>query len=541
VTTVQEFIGQGSRQSPLNIYTDSPGLEASLVKSSGAVDLDYLILKDVHASGGAIFNATNCLDEGNNMGWNITAIEIWDFYWVSNGGDWEDLDHWSNVSGGAPYYADVPSQFDNVFFDAASFTLNDQQVTCNDPVSMRDLNCTGVEFNPTFQAGYGDKLSIYGNVNFTEGMQKAINNIDFLGTGDYTVYLGENGSVSYPSFWGGGSWTLESDVTCATFKLLDGTVDLNDHDVHCTFNFEEGNFNASTYFLGTGEIHCNNFTIQSDDATVNSEQAQIFVSNNFSGNEFAYHTLTLEGEGTILGSTTFEFLEFAPGVLAQIEAGTTQTVNQAIMAAGTPDQPINISSDVEGEAGLLSQASGTVEGSYLVLKDSHAIGGATFNAAQSIDNGNNLGWNITEIAPQNFYWVGGTGDWSDAGNHWASTSGGSSFYSFPPGVLDNVFFDENSFSAAGQTVTIDADAVNFHDMDWSMATNNPHLEGFGKAMNVYGSLEFSSSMSSNVSDFNFLSGESEIFDPGYVDSPGLNSHLNFSGGGSWTLQSGLTV
>ena len=54
------------------------------------------------------------------------------------------------------------------------------------------------------------------------------------------------------------------------------------------------------------------------------------------------------------------------------------------------------------------------------------------------------------------YWVGGTGNWSDT-SHWSTSSGGSGGASVPTSS-DAVFFDANSFSAAGQTVTVDTDA-----------------------------------------------------------------------------------
>ena len=40
-----------------------------------------------------------------------------DYFWVGNGGDWSDLAHWSNVSGGAGNaYGTLPTTADNVFF-----------------------------------------------------------------------------------------------------------------------------------------------------------------------------------------------------------------------------------------------------------------------------------------------------------------------------------------------------------------------------------------------------------------------------------------
>ncbi|WP_338790965.1 T9SS type A sorting domain-containing protein [Bernardetia sp. MNP-M8] len=57
-----------------------------------------------------------------------------------------------------------------------------------------------------------------------------------------------------------------------------------------------------------------------------------------------------------------------------------------------------------------------------------------------------------------FYWVGGSGNWSDFATHWATTSGGATFQTNAPTAADNVFFDVNS-GAAGYTVTLDIAAL----------------------------------------------------------------------------------
>lgn len=64
----------------------------------------------------------------------------------------------------------------------------------------------------------------------------------------------------------------------------------------------------------------------------------------------------------------------------------------------------------------------------------------------------------SSLQAANYYWVGGSGSWSDAQNHWATSSGGTNFHSSLPTFLDDVFFDENSFTGNSQTVTIDVDA-----------------------------------------------------------------------------------
>lgn len=53
-----------------------------------------------------------------------------------------------------------------------------------------------------------------------------------------------------------------------------------------------------------------------------------------------------------------------------------------------------------------------------------------------------------------YYWVGGQGNWSDFSNHWATTSGGSTFHTTIPSLVDDVYFDTDSYSI-GDTVFID--------------------------------------------------------------------------------------
>lgn len=58
------------------------------------------------------------------------------------------------------------------------------------------------------------------------------------------------------------------------------------------------------------------------------------------------------------------------------------------------------------------------------------------------------------------YWVGGTGNWTDATNHWSDSSGGSPNASFKPTSSDDVFFDEHSNESGdgNYTVTINSTA-----------------------------------------------------------------------------------
>src|ERR1700751_5292381 len=68
------------------------------------------------------------------------------------------------------------------------------------------------------------------------------------------------------------------------------------------------------------------------------------------------------------------------------------------------------------------------------------------------------------LSATDLYWVGGNGSWSNTA-HWSASSGGASC-SCTPTASDNVYFDANSFSANGQSVTIDV-VAHCDSMNWS--------------------------------------------------------------------------
>jgi hypothetical protein len=136
----------------------------------------------------------------------------------------------------------------------------------------------------------------------------------------------------------------------------------------------------------------------------------------------------------------------------------------------------------------------------------------------------------------NYFWVGGSGSWSDYSAHWATTSGGSVFHTQVPQSTDNVFFDANSFATAGQTVIVDQPIVQCANMNWSGVTNLPTFAGdYANTLKIYGSLTLASNM-----DFTFegpISFEATTAGKTITTyNKFINSSLSFNGiGGAWTL------
>ena len=137
-----------------------------------------------------------------------------------------------------------------------------------------------------------------------------------------------------------------------------------------------------------------------------------------------------------------------------------------------------------------------------------------------------------------YFWIGGTGSWSDI-NHWATTSGGVINYFQVPTPFDDVIFDANSFLTADHVVTVDAQNSVCRDMTWTNAGNTPTFTG-SYTIRIYGSLTLIPAMNWNYNG----SVSFESTTPGKtITTAGKNfASVSFQGvGGGWSLNDELNI
>jgi hypothetical protein len=157
---------------------------------------------------------------------------------------------------------------------------------------------------------------------------------------------------------------------------------------------------------------------------------------------------------------------------------------------------------------------------------------------------------VNYTAPADCYWVGGTGSWSDATNHWATTDGGSAGVGNEPDATSNVHF--TSLSGTAPTVTVDTTA-NCNNMTWSGVLGAPvklqnKAGGYQNSLNIYGSLILQTGMSFSVGyangklNFKSTTTGKTITTNGVSIQTGGFGGMNFDGvGGEWTLQDNLST
>ena len=133
-----------------------------------------------------------------------------------------------------------------------------------------------------------------------------------------------------------------------------------------------------------------------------------------------------------------------------------------------------------------------------------------------------------------YYWVGGTGNWSDI-NRWSLTNGGAGGAGVP-GVNDNTFFTNNSFSSPNQTVTLNIANANCNDMTWTVSANSPNFASSSSAnnLNIYGNLAMVSTQGTWTTSMNVYFMGTGVKT---INSGGKSfGSVYFAGTGTWSNQ-----
>ncbi len=423
--TVSTLNANGTCTAYIVIRALTAGTRSTIRKTSGTIDVDFVQLKDQAATGGAVFTATNAVNQGNNIGWIINASAPRNLYWIGGSGNWSDLNHWAFSSGGAGPQC-PPTFQDNVFFDANSFSAAGQTVTLDGQAYCNDMDWTGVSNNPTFTGISTNELHIFGSLTFAAAMNRTyLGKTYFESTSaGNTITMAGQTFNQYIYFNGlGGEWTLLDALNSSTWvNLVSGTLNTNGNRMTVGALYASANnpmtlnlgasivtitgstfawwINNTMFVLNAGTSlirftassapdirYANNLTFYDVEFTAPNAIANIISSNNNT-----FHSVIFYGDGAISGNHTFADISFSPGHTYTFAAGSTQTFTNSFKAFGTGGFPIEIESTIAGVQANFVMASGTVCATFLFIRDNNAGGGASWFAENSTNNGNISGW-----------------------------------------------------------------------------------------------------------------------------------------------------
>lgn len=510
-----------------NLYTNSECYEKTSIignngialinKTSGIVDTYYTYIKNISASGGAVFNAYNSYDLGGNSGWNFTTAAPRTLYWVDGTGDWGDTTNWSLSSGG-PSGECPPSSVDNVIIDQNSgncdtINLNVNSNDCHDITWIKNNSCP-----VTMKGG---PLNVYGSMNFDNYVDYIVTLTRFCSSD-----LGETvktGNILFKNnvfFNGFGGWTLMDSLKVKeSVRFVRGHLNTNDQYVSLSY-FVSDMLKERTLTLGSSIIDVwksdtswvmalDSMAITPgtshirlhDSLAVMKNFGQPAITNYYHNVSFlhphgqtrlesdvnGYNKVEYKGNALIKGYGIFDSLLFAPDRIYELRRGEEQQINNYFRAHGGCLGWITImSDDIDEQASILS-SSADISVDRVVMRQVKGIGSANFLATNSSDQGENTGWTFTTPTGVDHYWVGGSGNWGDT-THWSYTSGGPGGACLPT-PFDDVYFDANSFQNIYDSVNLDVFNAHCHDMDWTGATNQPVLKSKkDKPLRIYGSL-----------------------------------------------------
>ncbi|GLR20150.1 T9SS type A sorting domain-containing protein [Portibacter lacus] len=449
----------------------------------------------------------------------VSLLQGQDYFWVGNEGNWSDLNHWATSSGGSTLHAELPGASDNVIFDENSFTTERQEVQLDlDSMYCRNLVIKDMTLSPKMlSSNYYNTVFIHGDIEMSGNHFWGVSQNYLLGDGEINIKVSQeqfSGTLHISPEDSLTQINLLGDFIVNSLQLYNGKLELHGFNLH-THEIRIGTptVDGSPFInFGNSDIRASRFIVNSNGRLdAGSSQITIFEragsgTNLFFGDGNHFNHVTFDGKiDRVLGNNYFEEFRVEPSTTLTLENGDVQTAKQ-FHFEGTSSGPISILSRAEGEAGTLHQEAGVVNGNYLIIKDNMAAGGATFNAFNSIDNGNVSGWNVEVTAPNNYYWIGGEGEWSDL-DHWSKTSGGSPDHIELPSAIDNVIFDEKSVQEEAVVINIDLDAIFFNNFSTAGLKPGTTLQvksGSEGELGIYGDVHHGKDVILNMRQVNFL-------------------------------------
>ena len=567
----------------INISAGQGGV-ATIAHNNGDINISFVSLRSIEAesNSGYGFYAWHSIDNGDNSGCNISSNSR-DMFWINSTGYWSDTTHW--ISSPADENADcVPILYDDVTFNNASFDGNDTVIADIENIQCNNMKWIGSQ-SPVFgNSSSNSTLTVHGSLEFSEYMENQYNGkVVFRDSLGGKTIKTSNKIFNNDLFFEGnnGAWSIiDSLMVEGSIYFNRGNLNTNSHFIRCNSFHSDSAFDRNIN-LGNSYLKLtknspsyawslNNENLQFEAGNSNIELEYINSSfYNYGGDTISFynilfskeiglarlytycdiyakfHKVDFRSNGLIYSSNSFDTLSFYPGNNYDLPNGHTQTINNEIFPTGNCNGPIVIESSKNGTQAFINKLADTLNVMNTAIRDIAVSGGATFIAQNSVDLGNNTGWDTIQVSTAGkLYWVDGSGDWSDQA-HWSTTSGGTGGECIPT-PYDTVIFNQNSFSDIGQYVNIDLNNALVHNMDWSTAGFMPEFSGnySGTNLRIFGSLTLNPEMSFTFPGQIFF----EANNPGQTITTNnlklhnSNNNITFDGiGGEWMLMDSLLL
>lgn len=496
------------------LKTINVGANASITKTGFATfESNNISVTDVDAVAPAIYNIS-LSDLNNSTGWVVTPPV---FYWINDGGNWNDPNHWSFASGGLPSGC-IPDSTSSVFFDANSFTLANEIVLVDDSAFFAYMdwsaitNAQSLVLDSSLYA-HGDivlnaNLTVDKNVvsssfRIKSNSQLTTNNATI--NCDFAIVMNDNTN----------SFNLVDDFvnsTATNLLLFNGKINTQGNKVVTgsiiTINNAASGADQREISFGASDITLYGEFKALGDTVLNLLPG---TSNLFIGDTIKTNALITEGKDfynvtlgfpnnsspqRVAGNNTFNKLKILPGSYVFLKDGDTQTINDSLIMKGNCIDSIFISSlDTTTFTPSIIDKTGT----DVVLECLNVSGitnsGAQLTAYFSTDITDNVNWNFDAAPPIT-----------------TSFQPDSLLSSFCFGQL--VYFDNNSSPFSG--------TINDLTFEWTVGDGSLPIEeltSLVEAKQISSQFDYTQTAGTSSDALSPLTGWTEIADPQGIFDP----------------------
>ena len=444
-----------------SIYCSNEGqLTYINAPATAVIDVSRVVLNDISASGGANFIAIDSYDDGNNPGWDIQSYTGTNLYWVGGAGNWDDINHWADTSGGNGGYC-VPGPNDNVFFDVNSgFTSSSNIVRLNVTGYTKNITFNGSVVVPRFLKtnNTSPTLNIYGSSEWQENMTAIdINIVNYkntntpktiksngvaLGTLSIEVNLMEESEISLLDdldiggrvYHTAGTFTTNSynvkifseyrAVSSTSPKILNlgaSTITLNSNSASFRTNISDITINAGTSTIVFTQLYTSTLSVLGLYPNSNQTFYNVLFEKEGSlgyesANNVTYNRVEFFGNGQLYGSSTINDLVFNTQKTYILQQNVNQNVTNLILG-GTPCATTTIKSSSETIQARLNVTGDKTNFNFVTIGGINSVGKTLYFGAQSSNLGNNSGMFFEPYDPGGYEILGN--DWL---NHVVNTN-----------------------------------------------------------------------------------------------------------------------
>lgn len=476
-----------------------------------------------------------------------------DRYWVGGTGSWDNTagTKWSTTSGGAGGAA-VPTEFDDVFFDANSTGTITVSDFLSPPASAKTINFTG--FTGTFVGSQNSVLVMYGNVTLVSGMTFSNNGSwSFLANATF-ISAGKNiGQIAVSS---GAVVTLGDALTATSssqsqITIFEGTFDTANYAVTTRRLLYSSSSTSGVFEFGSSTItltrrgegitfsKTTNLTVNpgTSNIVLNNDIASIAITGSATFYNVSFTSTIIESSPrAISGTLTFNNLTLtadSTGGLTEYVITGDQTITGTLTCSGGSILKRGFLSSVSGATLTVANMSAD---NCDFLNITIAGGAAPTTPANAGDCGGNSG--IVFPAAKTVYRVGTSNTWGGSSS-WATSSGGAGSDNNFPLPQDTAIVD-NSTPSAGAAISFSTRAnVGFFDA----STRTSSMSVTVGTTRVYGSFRLGSGTTSISGSTSLVLRPNNITLP--LNTQGLSTAVQVIidgvNGGIVQLQSALTT